>query len=825
MVWLLPISKSEYLNLAKKMVKDPELHKVAVRAVVEEYLSLGFSVIPIALVPEGSGLEKKPLVQWKEYQQRKPTKEEVEQWFNEFELFNIAIVTGSVSNLTVIDIDDKTHIDKLRKIEAPIVETGKGYQLYFRCSEKSKVLNSNPDVRIKGEGGYVIAPPSVHPSGSIYRFIVGRDLSYLGKSSIDEAINVVKKIYKIDEKKEQYAQNHEQRFSKPALSYPCFLNAHRKIPEGMRNETLFAIGMMLYANGFHKDFIQDYLHFFNSKYCTPPLTEREVESICNSIFNHGYVPTCKAIMKRLNPNCTGCPLDKFTPIQAEPLEEKFVEDEELKVYLPKGYDLFRDYQPEMIRKTAEALKDGSAAINSPTGSGKTLMFYIVSRILGVPTLVIEPNKALQDQAGEYGMVVVKGRRNYYCPVIGDTADLAPCSLFRNYKCNYTDKCEYEIRSKQAVDTLNDNGVVCVNFKNWWRFRRRVVKNEGLFVFDEAHLVIKELTNPVRVRGDSPKHIQEEIDEIEEELSDLRNLAEELGNALEVLERNPNSDPVKVKKVREKYIKVGRLIKAKENRLRSLNWLIENQRHLLFYKKGDNWYAKLEEKAILDWLIKTHRCLLVSATLPDVSIPVIKSSTYIATRKNAPIVYLPVEKLTTTSYRRKGPVIFKIAANVIKMITSYYNADKVVVHVKDIEITGKEIARYLQPFKVKLHEKGNVDKTIEEFKNDDSRFLVVAQMDTGHDFTFVKLQFIVNLPYADLSDPLWSAIAKKYGKDEMYRRYNTEMITKLIQLCGRVCRGRSDTGITFILDKKFEEVYKKFNDKFPDDFKNRVVMLL
>ena len=52
-----------------------------------EYLALGFSVIPL----DG----KRPLIEWKIYQERQPTKEEVESWFKQ-EINGIGIVTGKI---------------------------------------------------------------------------------------------------------------------------------------------------------------------------------------------------------------------------------------------------------------------------------------------------------------------------------------------------------------------------------------------------------------------------------------------------------------------------------------------------------------------------------------------------------------------------------------------------------------------------------------------------------------------------------------------------------------------------------------------------------
>jgi hypothetical protein len=149
------------------------------------YLQRGLSVIPLVYG------DKKPAVRWEEYQSRRPTEDEVKKWFSK--LSNIGIVCGSVSsNLIVIDFDSedkfKEFYDKLDKaypelrdvvLNTWMVETGKGRHIYlrvrmdpseFRERMRTKVRLAE-GVDVKAEGGYVVAPPSLHPSGKQYRFI------------------------------------------------------------------------------------------------------------------------------------------------------------------------------------------------------------------------------------------------------------------------------------------------------------------------------------------------------------------------------------------------------------------------------------------------------------------------------------------------------------------------------------------------------------------------------------------------------------------------------------------------------------------------------
>ena len=61
----------------------------------------GFSVIPI---PPGEKIPEKGM-EWKPYKPRKPTDDELVSWFGNGRPCNMAIVTGAISGIVVIDAD------------------------------------------------------------------------------------------------------------------------------------------------------------------------------------------------------------------------------------------------------------------------------------------------------------------------------------------------------------------------------------------------------------------------------------------------------------------------------------------------------------------------------------------------------------------------------------------------------------------------------------------------------------------------------------------------------------------------------------------------
>jgi hypothetical protein len=106
-------------------------------------------------------------------------------WWGERGQFNIAVATGPGSGIWVLDIDGWEGERTLRQLEErhgalpPTVEsiTGRGRHLYWRWPSDIEIRNTQlrgdiPGVEVRGEGGYALAPPSVHPSGRAYAWSV-----------------------------------------------------------------------------------------------------------------------------------------------------------------------------------------------------------------------------------------------------------------------------------------------------------------------------------------------------------------------------------------------------------------------------------------------------------------------------------------------------------------------------------------------------------------------------------------------------------------------------------------------------------------------------
>lgn len=139
-----------------------------------KYREAGFSVIPV-------GCDKRPLIRWTEFQSRRADESEIRNWWSKWPDANVGIVTGKVSGIVVLDVDGKegrSSLDGKILPLTPTVKTGRGWHFYLEYSEYSDSpvpgrIGFLPGLDLKADGGYVVAPPSVHGSGAVYEWVDG----------------------------------------------------------------------------------------------------------------------------------------------------------------------------------------------------------------------------------------------------------------------------------------------------------------------------------------------------------------------------------------------------------------------------------------------------------------------------------------------------------------------------------------------------------------------------------------------------------------------------------------------------------------------------
>jgi putative DNA primase/helicase len=176
---------------------------------------------------------------------------------------DIAIPTGIVSDVVVIDADSpETYAAMEERYGPPTVKTKRGGHWWFRHPRKGKVGSTNIRTHLdrKGDGGYVVVPPS-------------RGRTWTDGIPEKDALPVLP-----DELREEKRDTEPSGGSAPTIGAP--------IPEGQRNVALTSDAGAMRRRGMDEEAIFAALQITNRQRCTPPLDEGEVRSITRSVANY-----------------------------------------------------------------------------------------------------------------------------------------------------------------------------------------------------------------------------------------------------------------------------------------------------------------------------------------------------------------------------------------------------------------------------------------------------------------------------------------------------------------------------------------------------------
>ena len=104
--------------------------------------------------------------------------EQICDWWTEFPNANIGVATGAASNLTILDLEYEgiQYAKKAGFNSSLICKSGKGYHLYCKYAPEAvsrAALLAIRGLDVRSDGGYVIAPESIHSSGRIYQWYRG----------------------------------------------------------------------------------------------------------------------------------------------------------------------------------------------------------------------------------------------------------------------------------------------------------------------------------------------------------------------------------------------------------------------------------------------------------------------------------------------------------------------------------------------------------------------------------------------------------------------------------------------------------------------------
>jgi RecA-family ATPase len=213
---------------------------------------------------------------------------QIRNWFESyFTNANLGIVTGETSGLIVLDIDTAHNgLESLRQLEQQYwqlpetvkVKTGGGFHYLFQYpgfTIKNSAGRLGAGLDIRGDGGYIVAPPSLHASGRRYKWLSPEiELAELPQWLLQLLLAKAQATETINQKPPLVAT--AENYQQPADSFP----------EGQRNNELAKLAGKMRRQGFSEEAIRQALLAENQIRCQPPLDDAEVGRIAASVARY-----------------------------------------------------------------------------------------------------------------------------------------------------------------------------------------------------------------------------------------------------------------------------------------------------------------------------------------------------------------------------------------------------------------------------------------------------------------------------------------------------------------------------------------------------------
>ena len=188
---------------------------------------------------------------------------QIAQWWTEKPDAQIGLATGEVNQLFVLDVDGpegERAVEKMHLPETFTVGTRPGrFQYWFRQPDgvRSKCTASvlGPQLDTRGDGGYVIAPPSIHHvTGKPYEVVKNLPWAPAPMDLLEPR-------------------------AVPASHSP---NGDA-IPQGRRHKTMLSIAGALRARGLSRETVLAELESANTRLCVPPLDAGEIQKLADYV--------------------------------------------------------------------------------------------------------------------------------------------------------------------------------------------------------------------------------------------------------------------------------------------------------------------------------------------------------------------------------------------------------------------------------------------------------------------------------------------------------------------------------------------------------------
>lgn len=210
--------------------------------------------------------------------------ETVRRWWTRCPEANVGIATGGESGFDVLDVDGEEGATTLMALErehgllpsTPESLTGGGgrHVMLAHAPGLRNAVRFAPGLDVRTDGGYIVAPPSVHASGRVYAWEVTGGPEDVSFAPWPEWLA---KLVRTSSARARV---------NGATCNGAAAHVGGAVPEGKRNATLASLAGSMRHRGMDEEAIRAALLVQNAKWFRPPLDETEVESVSASIARY-----------------------------------------------------------------------------------------------------------------------------------------------------------------------------------------------------------------------------------------------------------------------------------------------------------------------------------------------------------------------------------------------------------------------------------------------------------------------------------------------------------------------------------------------------------
>ena len=492
-------------------------------------------------------------------------------------------------------------------------------------------------------------------------------------------------------------------------------------------------------------------------------------------------------------------------------------------YLPEKFQNFYPSQVAILSKLFNS-ESKYRVLVSPTGSGKTLIYMTLAKMLDCRVLILVGSRSLQDLIYEdfssVGLVTLKGKQNYRC-VLDSSISVrqAACQLSRKspefFNCDHLSSpgCLYY----DALGAACRSQFVCMNYAVRLTLAQRSLSMLGKFemiVLDEAHKLDDQLTSHSRLQVNFSLLRKWfpgiDLDDLCscESLTDLKKACSELYPSAkdEVDEESAYGE--------------------KMESIKSLGLMatLDPDGELVFEKDKNSVsiVPKWPKHAMKQLCSGSDITVMTSATMTE------KTADILGIREEERVFIqgksiIPSKNRTVRLVHKGNPIRIDFrmtnedqveCARRVSEIIDKYPDQKGIVSCRSFD-WGEKISRHIRDQnRLVRHGSGQSAAAIKRFKkSEDPLVLVSPSVVEGEDFPDKLCRFLIiwKIPFPDMRASLMQA---RKADDPTYSTYLTS--NDIEQMAGRAVRGPKDYCDIYIMDGHW--TYFKKKGIFTRDFK-------